>query len=109
MELMNLSRLFGGVRARRLPPQEAYALWAESYPPWAHNPVMEAEQAVVEPIVVASKPRRALDVGTGTGRCLPLLADAGARLVVGVDLSLAMLQQKGFDASSVRADACRLP
>jgi ubiquinone/menaquinone biosynthesis C-methylase UbiE len=106
---MNLARMLRGQRPRQLPPQEAYRLWAESYPPWAHNSLMEAEQAVVEPIVVAAKPRRALDVGTGTGRCLPILSGAGARLVVGVDLSLAMLRQASFDAHTLCADACRLP
>jgi malonyl-CoA O-methyltransferase len=106
---MSLSRMFRASRPRQLAAQDAYRLWADSYPPWAHNPLMQAEQAVVEPIIVAAKPRRALDVGTGTGRCLPLLADAGARLVVGVDLSLAMLRQKGVDALCVCADAGRLP
>ncbi len=73
-------------RARR------YALWAETYPPRPHNPLMEAEQSVVgaDARSAAAAPR-ALDVGTGTGRYLPLLQSAGARLVVGIDLSLAML------------------
>jgi SAM-dependent methyltransferase len=66
--------------------------------------------------------QRALDVGTGSGRYLPLLAANGAR-VIGVDLSLAMLAHveepveavaaKGRRAQSARrivcADACRLP
>ena len=45
-----------------------------------------------------------------TGRCLPLLAATGARLVVGVDLSLPMLEPKqSFRAPRLCADACRLP
>jgi ubiquinone/menaquinone biosynthesis C-methylase UbiE len=69
---------------------------------------MEAEQSVVAPIIAAAKPRTALDVGTGTGRNLALLADAGARRIVGVDLSLSMLSQAEA-AGRVCADARRLP
>ena len=93
--------------------REGYALWAETYPPWPHNPLMRAEQLAVEPIIsaaaAASAPARALDVGTGTGRYLPLLASAGARLVVGLDLSLPMLRRKAYGLPRVCADACRLP
>ncbi|MDE2497874.1 MAG: biotin synthase, partial [Xanthomonadaceae bacterium] len=31
-------------RIEILEPREAYALWAASYPPRAHNPVMQAEE-----------------------------------------------------------------
>jgi malonyl-CoA O-methyltransferase len=78
-------------RSRRVAAREAYALWADSYPPWAHNPLMQAEQQVMAPIIASTFPERALDVGTGSGRYLPLLAATGARLVVGVDCSLPML------------------
>jgi malonyl-CoA O-methyltransferase len=93
--------------------REGYALWAETYPPWPHNPLMRAEQLAVEPILSAAAsaaaPARALDVGTGTGRYLPLLASAGARLVVGLDMSLPMLGRKAYGVPRVCADACRLP
>lgn len=92
-----------------MPPGDAYQLWADTYPPRAHNPLMQAEQSVVEPIILAASPTRALDVGTGTGRYLPILRSAGARFVVGVDLSLAMLTRKTFGAPGVCADACQLP
>ncbi len=93
--------------------REGYALWAETYPPWPHNPLMRAEQSAAEPIIsavaCAAAPARALDVGTGTGRYLPLLASAGARPVVGLDLSLPMLRRKAYGLPRVCADACRLP
>lgn len=95
--------------ARTLNSSEAYAVWAESYPPHAHNPVMEAEQSVVAPMIAAARPRRALDVGTGTGRNLCLLEAAGARLAVGVDLSMAMLLRRTPSARAVCGDGCRLP
>jgi malonyl-CoA O-methyltransferase len=101
--------MFRSRPTRVLTPQAAYELWAENYPPWAHNPLMEAEQNVVAPIIRAAKPRRALDVGTGTGRGLVALEAAGARVAIGVDLSLAMLRRRGVDSPCVCADAVRLP
>ena len=114
---------------RRLPAREAYALWAESYPPWPHNPLMHAEQETVAEIIASTSPIRALDVGTGSGRYLPVLAATGAHLVVGVDFSLPMLtrasrssgvyatlpprNREGTTAQAIPArvcgDACRLP
>jgi len=107
--LASLARIFRSRPKQVLAPQEAYELWAENYPPWAHNPLMEAEQSVVAPILRAAKPRRALDIGTGTGRGLAVLEAAGARVAVGVDLSLAMLRRRGVESPCVCADALRLP
>jgi len=91
-----------------LPARDAYELWAESYPPVAHNPLMRVEQDVVEPLLARIRATRALDVGTGSGRYLPLLRATGASAVVGVEFSLAMLR-RGAAAGRVCGDACRLP
>lgn len=91
-----------------VPAKEGYALWADSYPPRPHNPVMAVEQAVVAPILGSLAYVRALDVGTGTGRYLPVLASTGAK-VVGLDLSMAMLTRGSPAAPRVCADGCRLP
>ena len=88
-----------------LPARDAYELWAESYPPVAHNPLMRAEQDVVEPLLARIRATRALDVGTGSGRYLPLLSATGASAVVGVDFSLAMLRRRA--ASAATRAACR--
>jgi malonyl-CoA O-methyltransferase len=92
-----------------LEPADAYALWAERYPPRPHNPLMEAEQAAMAPLLVEAAPVRALDVGTGTGRYLPLLAAAGARTIVGLDASPAMLAPRSFPAPRILGDVRRLP
>jgi malonyl-CoA O-methyltransferase len=92
-----------------MPAPDAYALWAEAYPPRAHNPVMAAEQAVMAPLLTSLSPRRALDVGTGTGRNLPHLAAAGARRIVGVDLSMPMLRRGLGGNGTVCGDALHLP
>lgn len=95
------------------PPMEAqaaYALWAEHYPPRPHNALMEAEQGVLGPLIAQVRaPARALDVGTGTGRYLPLLSATGAGLVVGLDLSMPMLAKHASGTNRVRADGCCLP
>jgi malonyl-CoA O-methyltransferase len=90
----------------------AYDLWAGSYPPVAHNPVMRAEQSSVAPLLARSPAKRALDIGTGSGRYLPILRAAGARSVFGLDFSMAMLTSaRSPDDGTARicADAMRLP
>jgi SAM-dependent methyltransferase len=88
-------------------PGEAYPLWAPTYPAAAHNPLMRAEQSVVEPLVRRMRATRALDVGTGSGRYLPVLASTGAAVVLGVDRSLAMLAIAA--GRRICGDACHLP
>lgn len=87
-----------------------YDAWADTYPAIAHNPVMRAEQAVVEPLLRRLAPRRALDVGTGSGRYLDVLASIGAT-GVGIDFSMAMLTTRSIRSRPSRlcADARRLP
>ena len=108
---MGLVRRWLGGEAHpvRVTPQEGYALWAENYPPRPHNPLMEVEQAAVGPMLEALKPRRALDLGTGTGRNLALLAARGATLTVGLDLSTSMLAHHECPSRRVCADATALP
>jgi malonyl-CoA O-methyltransferase len=108
--LIRLARAAGSLTATEvLPPREGYALWADTYPPYPHNPLMEVEQAIVQPLIAAALPTRALDVGTGTGRYLGLLQGAGARSVIGIDMSFAMLSRTSCDVPRVCGDACRLP
>jgi SAM-dependent methyltransferase len=108
--LRRLARVARSLAASEpLQPREGYALWANTYPPRPHNRLMEAEQAIVQPIIDAAMPTCALDVGTGTGRYLGLLKSAGAARVVGLDMSLAMLGRTSCEAARVCGDARRLP
>src|SRR5262249_5643564 len=72
--------------------------------------VMRLEQAAMAPMIAATAPARALDVGTGTGRYLPALVRTGAQVVVGLDFSLAMLTREAAPRGlRVCGDAHRLP
>ena len=102
-------RWLSGEHAVKMAPREGYALWAENYPPRPHNPLMEVEQAAVAPMLESLKPRRALDLGTGTGRNLALLRARGAALAVGLDLSPPMLARHECRSRRVCADATELP
>lgn len=93
----------------RVPMLDGYARWAPTYPPRPHNPLMATEAAVVGPMLMMAAPRRALDVGTGTGRNVDLLTAAGARTIVGIDLSASMLSRWTHRAARVLGDARSLP
>jgi malonyl-CoA O-methyltransferase len=86
----------------------AYELWADTYPAVAHNPLMRIEQNIVELLLGQIRATRALDVGSGSGRYVPLLEANGATRIVALDFSLAMLA-RGSGERRVCADACRLP
>jgi len=88
--------------------EEAYDLWAGSYPPLPHNPLMRAEQATLLALLPDVAGRRALDLACGSGRYSLLLQQRGARLVVGSDLSAGMLARAPL-AHRVRADMASLP
>lgn len=96
-------------RPRRVSADEAYRRWAPVYPARAHNPLMVVEADAVASMVSPLGCRRGLDVGTGTGRNLAMLAAAGVPVTVGVDLSLAMLQAASPRVRRVRATAYALP
>lgn len=90
----------------------AYDLWAASYPPVPHNPLMRAEQRAMEDLWPKARPQTrtlvALDLACGTGRYSELLERNGAGRVVSMDFSEGMLQRLSGH-SRVRADMMRLP
>jgi len=94
---------------KRLDPQSAYELWAKSYPPRPHNPLMEVEQATVVALLPEVRGQTVLDAGCGSGRYLRELGDRGAR-VIGMDLSPAMLARARETTRRIaRADIRALP
>ena len=88
---------------------DAYAAWAPTYPPHAHNALMEAEQTAVLELLPPVSGRAVLDAGCGSGRYMRLLAVLGAR-VTGVDLSQAMVSRaRALKLPVVRGDMAALP
>jgi len=92
-----------------LEPDQGYALWAETYPPRAHNELMRIEQSAMGLLWKGLPVERALDLGTGTGRNLGLLADEGVATRLGLDRSLAMLKRADPGARLICGDAAALP
>jgi len=86
----------------------AYDMWAASYPPVPHNPLMRAEQAALLKLWPDPQGLRALDLACGSGRYGLLLQQRGAASVVGVDRSAQMLQRAPLP-QRVRADMSHLP
>lgn len=70
-----------------------YAKWAASYPPSAHNPLMELEEQAVLSLLPSPPGGSCLDLACGSGRYLQRLRERGARLVLGIDRSAEMLAQ----------------
>jgi SAM-dependent methyltransferase len=95
--------------ASALSLRDVYARWAATYPPEAHNALMRTEQRIVGPALEAAHPRRALDLGTGSGRYQRVLLAAGAEMVVGLDFAMPMLLRASAQDLRVCADALRLP
>jgi malonyl-CoA O-methyltransferase len=87
---------------------ELYDLWAGSYPPLPHNPLMRAEQAAMVEEWPHLSGRSTLDLGCGSGRYAALLAARGARRVVALDLSAAMLSRVAV-GERVRGSMTQLP
>ncbi len=93
-----------------LEPDPGYALWAETYPPRAHNELMRVEQSAMMRLWKGLPVERALDLGTGSGRNLGLLADQEVPARLGLDRSTAMLNRAGASgAGLICGDAAALP
>lgn len=93
-------------RVRVLPSQAAYALWAQHYPPHAHNAFMAIEEQAMRALLPDLAGKRVLDWACGSGRYSVLAAQQGAQ-VVGIDNSLPMLR-RGTQAC-LCAEGLRLP
>ena len=91
--------------------QAAYALWAETYPPCAHTPLMELEERAMLQLLPTCAHQRVLDLGCGSGRYLRTLRAQGSRVAVGLDISPEMLARARSVGGGrlVRGDMSALP
>ncbi|MCI0695521.1 class I SAM-dependent methyltransferase [candidate division KSB1 bacterium] len=95
---------------KELEVKEAYAAWASTYSPSAHNPLMELEQRAVLELLPDPAGKTALDLACGSGRYLATLVERGAAPVIGLDISPQMLARARTNSRHlVQADLRWLP
>jgi ubiquinone/menaquinone biosynthesis C-methylase UbiE len=92
--------------------QEGYERWARNYDQ-TPNPLLALEERHLGKVLPDVAGSNVLDLGCGTGRWLARLLARGARTVVGIDLSAAMLRVArgtvGIRNRLVLADCLQLP
>lgn len=88
-----LRRLFPAPTPTTLSSLDAYQRWATSYPPHAHNALMQAEEAAMRQLFPPMTGKIVLDLACGTGRYGLLARESGAQAVIGLDNSAAMLRE----------------
>lgn len=86
-----LRRLLPVVSVRTLSSIDAYAQWAPTYPPHAHNLLMEVEENAMRDLMPPLAGQVVLDLACGTGRYGVLAQEQGAKQIIGLDNSHAML------------------
>ncbi len=79
----------------------AYERWAEQYPPYAHNALMEAEEATMRQLCPPLAGQVVLDLACGSGRYGLLAASEGAITAIGLDNSMPMLRQNPMTLKAV--------
>lgn len=78
---------------RPLPSQQAYRLWAGSYPAHAHNPLMALEEQTMRDLMPDLQGLTVLDLACGTGRYARIAVEGRASCAFGVDNSADMLRR----------------
>jgi malonyl-CoA O-methyltransferase len=81
-----------GERGSTLFSLDAYSHWASSYPPHAHNALMQAEESAMRELFPSFTGCTVLDLASGTGRYGRIAQEGGAKLVIGLDNSPDMLR-----------------
>lgn len=102
-----IRRFFSNTQSE-LSSLDAYALWAERYPPVAHNRLMEIEQDSLVSLLPDLTDKVVLDAAGGTGRYSQLAKQAGANQVICFDNSLQMLQA-GMILQRVQSTLSEIP
>jgi len=93
-----------------LEPDAAYALWADSYPPEAHNPLMALEQKAMINLLPELNHKVVLDLACGSGRYILIAREHGAAIVYGLDFSPQMLSRaRGISNQLARGSMISIP
>lgn len=91
-----------------LAPREAYRLWSKTYPPHAHNLLMEVEERAVCDLLPPVAGIRVLDLASGSGRYSRVLIERGA-YPLATDFSYEMLAQGDPTLSRAQSDMTAIP
>src|SRR5688572_17516529 len=89
--IKQLLKRFSQQRPPILASRDAYQRWAKTYPPMAHNPFMQLEEVTMRELLPSLDGLRVLDLACGTGRWGKIAQDMGAKQVISMDDSAAML------------------
>jgi len=76
-----------------LDSRDAYARWAQQYPPTPHNLLMKIEQQAMLSLIPSLKNKQVLDLASGTGRYGLIAESQGAKIVIGLDDSIDMIKR----------------
>lgn len=85
-------RFLPAISLKTLSSLDAYARWAASYPPRAHNLLMQVEETAMRKLMPDLRGQIVLDLACGTGRYGLIARELGAKQVIGLDNSRAMLE-----------------
>lgn len=80
---------------------QAYARWAATYPPHAHNPLMQAEEAVMRALMPPLEGSTILDLAGGTGRYGLIAQTLGAATIIELDNSPHMLKANALPLRAI--------
>ncbi|GAB5490352.1 MAG: class I SAM-dependent methyltransferase [Phototrophicaceae bacterium] len=105
---MNILKRFFQTSPQTLNSISAYDLWAQSYPAEAHNVLMQIEQASMLDVMPSFEDKIVLDLACGTGRYGAIADKEGAKQVIGLDNSPAMLN-KGVISQVALATSENIP
>lgn len=94
--LDRIRNLLPTVSLRRLTSIEAYDQWAATYPPHAHNALMTLEEDAMLRLMPPLQNQVVLDLACGSGRYGRVAQEQGAKSIVGLDNSPAMLQANRY-------------
>jgi len=101
---------------RSLNARDAYDLWAPTYDDKSSNPLILIEEKLLAPFFqeLDFREKRVIDLGCGTGRYFDQYILSGAEEIVGVDISMSMLEKAkrrfaGASVTLIEASVSQIP
>ena len=98
--------------ARKVSSDEAYTLWADTYGD-SPNSFQRLESECLSELMPRLSGKQVLDLGCGRGRVVREACEGGAKIAVGIDRVLKMLDRASSSVSPpgrfAAADVCSLP